>query len=104
MFLRKLLGVSQLAQRTIQTLCDQLVFSNGHGYCATAIPEVMLFRAEHHEAACPLLYERGLVFIFQGFKLGVVAGQEFRTGAWQTGVCSRTERRLRECQLIQSRV
>ena len=69
-----------MGKRTIQTLCDQIGFSNGHGYCPTAIPEVMLFRAEHHEAACPLLYDRGLVFILQGFKRGAVAGQEFRTG------------------------
>ncbi|MEE4377575.1 MAG: AraC family transcriptional regulator [Candidatus Competibacteraceae bacterium] len=67
-------------KRTIHTLCDQLHFSNGHGYCATAISEVTLFRAAHHEAACPLLYDRGLVFIFQGFKIGAMAGREFRTG------------------------
>ncbi len=69
-----------MAKRTIQTLSDQLSFSDGHGYCPTAIPEVMLFGAQHHEAACPLLYDRGLVFIFQGFKVGAVAGREFRTG------------------------
>ena len=61
-------------------LSNQLGFSNGHGYCPTAIPEVVLFGAQRHEAVCPLLYDRGLVLIFQGFKVGAVAGRELRTG------------------------
>lgn len=64
---------------TIQTLFDRAGYSQGHGYRDTAIPEVKLFRAEHHEASCPLLYNRGLAFILQGYKLGEAAGQQIRT-------------------------
>lgn len=66
--------------RSIHTLCEQLDFAAGHGYRATAMPEVTLFRASGHEAACPLRYESGLGFILQGYKLGFAAGIEFRTG------------------------
>lgn len=69
-----------MAKRTIQTLAEKLGFSNGHGNCPTAIPEVTLFMAQHQERACPLLYGRGLSFILQGFKVGIVAGEELRTG------------------------
>lgn len=44
------------------------------------MPEVKLFRASGHEAACPLLYESGLGFILQGYKHGLAGGAEFQTG------------------------
>lgn len=69
-----------MTRKSIHTLCEQLDFAAGHGYRATALPEVKLFRASGHEAACPLLYESGLGFILQGYKLGFAAGIKFRTG------------------------
>ncbi len=69
-----------MSGKSIHTLCEQLDFAAGHGYRETAMPEVTLFRASDHEAACPLRYESGLGFILQGYKLGSVGGQEFRTG------------------------
>ena len=47
---------------------------------STPLSAVTLFRASDHETACPLLYQSGLGFILQGYKLGVVGGHEFRTG------------------------
>ncbi len=69
-----------MSEKSIETLCQQLGFDHGHGYLATELPEVKLFRASAHEAACPLLYESGLGFILKGYKQGVAGGSEFRTG------------------------
>lgn len=63
----------------VQSLFAASGFSTGHGYRDTTIPAVKLYRADHHEASCPLLYDRGLIFILQGHKLGEVAGQPLRT-------------------------
>ena len=69
-----------MTTKSIHTLCEQLDFASGHGYRETALANVKLFRASGHEAACPLLYETGLGFVLQGYKLGSAAGTEFRTG------------------------
>lgn len=69
-----------MSQKTIHTLCEALGFSDGHGYTSTPLPAVTLSRASGHEPLCPLLYESGLGFIVQGYKLGFAAGKEFRTG------------------------
>ncbi len=69
-----------MSEISIESLCEHLGVQNGHGYRATEMPEVKLFRASGHEAACPLLYESGLGFILQGYKHGVAGGSEFRTG------------------------
>lgn len=69
-----------MMRKSIHTLCEQLDFAEGHGYRATAVPGVTLFRASGHEAACPFRYASGLGFILQGYKLGVAGGQEFRIG------------------------
>lgn len=70
----------RISKKSIQSLCAQLGFSEGHGYKSTPLPLVSLFRASNHESECPLLYESGLGFILEGYKLGLAAGQEFRTG------------------------
>ncbi len=69
-----------MTAQSVHTLCDALDFSDGHGYRTTPLRQVTLFRAAGHESACPLLYQSGLAFILQGFKLGVAAGQEFSNG------------------------
>ncbi|MDJ0788653.1 MAG: AraC family transcriptional regulator [Myxococcota bacterium] len=69
-----------MADTSIRTLCEELGFGAGHGYRETALPEVTLFRAAGHESACPLLYETGLAFILQGYKVGFAGGVDFRNG------------------------
>ncbi|MCR9093143.1 MAG: AraC family transcriptional regulator [bacterium] len=69
-----------MPERTIGSLCERLGFADGHGYRDTPLPSVKIFRAADHEAACPLLYENGLGFVLQGYKLGVAADMKIRTG------------------------
>ena len=69
-----------MTSRNIQTLCETLDFADGHGYHPTALSAVTVSRGASHEASCPLLYQGGLGFILQGYKLGAIAGEEFRTG------------------------
>ena len=69
-----------MTEKSIHTLCESLGFAEGHGYHSTPLSAVTLFRASDHETACPLLYQSGLAFILQGYKLGAAAGQEFSNG------------------------
>lgn len=72
--------VVPMPAKTIQTLCETLGFAKGHGYHTTHLPEVTVSRGATHEAACPLLYQGGLGFVLQGYKLGAVGGHQFTTG------------------------
>lgn len=59
----------------------QLGFGNGHGFLRTALPGVTLFRFGRHEASCPQHYERGIVFVLQGHKEGVLNDMHIRTSS-----------------------